>query len=300
MHPITLEARPQTGLVVALHCSGSSARQWRALAERLEPGRRVIALDLHGHGAMPAWQGERAMTLGDEASLVAAALMQARADQGDRSGAHLVGHSYGGAVALKVASLYPELLRSVAVYEPVVFRLLFDDARSVAETRDVIGLAEVMEFRHGEGNAEGAARAFVDYWSGFGAWHRLPASRREAMAQQMPAVLRHLTAVFHERWLSAALARLAVPALVLTGSDTVASTRRVGQRLRTLMPGAVHEVLPGLGHMAPVTHAEIVNQRFADFLQAVTDPLQFPPTGSEARKPRAARRLQLAAKEALA
>jgi pimeloyl-ACP methyl ester carboxylesterase len=259
---------PRTELVVALHSSSGSARQWLALAERLGPACRLLAVDLHGHGAQPPWQGERPMTLGDEASLVAAALLQARADHG-HGAAHLVGHSYGGAVAMKVASLYPELVASVAVYEPVIFRLLLDDAQSIAETRDAIGLAEAVEFQLAEGDAAGAAQTFVDYWSGLGSWAQLAPPRRAAMARHMPGVVRHFAALFGERWLSAALAGLSLPALVLTGAGTVASTRRIGERLRGLMPRAVHEVLPGTGHMGPLTHPQIVNERLATFLATV-------------------------------
>jgi pimeloyl-ACP methyl ester carboxylesterase len=111
----------RTASVVTLHASASSARQWQPLAAALAPRFRVHAIDLHGHGERSPWRGARALSLADEAALVAPVLSR----EGD---VHLVGHSYGGAVALKVASMYPQHVRSVTVYEPVMFRWLVGGA----------------------------------------------------------------------------------------------------------------------------------------------------------------------------
>ena len=53
--------------VVLLHASGSSARQWDALAQALEPRFQVHAVDLLGHGRQP---GRPGATVHDEAALV--------------------------------------------------------------------------------------------------------------------------------------------------------------------------------------------------------------------------------------
>ena len=54
--------------------------------------------------------------------------------------------------------------------------------------------------------------------------------------------------------------------LCLTGSCTVASTRRIGEILRATLPHAEHQMLVGMGHMGPITHADEVNRRLASFL----------------------------------
>src|SRR5688572_6699464 len=78
--------------VVLLHSSASSGAQWRALAERLSSRYRVIAPDLYGYGATAHWPGQGPFHLEREAEIVEALL--ARVGEP----AHLVGHSYGGAV----------------------------------------------------------------------------------------------------------------------------------------------------------------------------------------------------------
>ena len=109
--------RRDTAAVVLLHSSASSARQWQAAIEALRTRFEPHTVEFHGHGAQPAWCGDAPMRLAHEAALVESLL--------DRVGsAHLVGHSYGAAVALKVASRRPDQVRSVVAYEPVLFALL--------------------------------------------------------------------------------------------------------------------------------------------------------------------------------
>src|SRR5688500_438233 len=83
--------------VVLLHSSGSSNAQWRALAEGLSARFRVIAPDFYGYGATEHWPGRGPFQLEREAEIVRAMLGRAGEP------AHLVGHSYGGAVALHFA-----------------------------------------------------------------------------------------------------------------------------------------------------------------------------------------------------
>src|SRR3954453_21987527 len=83
--------------VVCLHSNASSSAQWRPLMERLASGYRVIAPDLYGAGHRPEWPSDRPIALADEVELLAPVLAAAGTPFA------LVGHSYGGAVALKAA-----------------------------------------------------------------------------------------------------------------------------------------------------------------------------------------------------
>ena len=105
--------------LVLLHASASSARQWDALAQSLRARFDVHAIDLHGHGQRPA--PGHALSVHDDAALARAVLEQA-------GGGHVIGHSYGAAVAVHLAAAAPQLVHSLALYEPVLFRLLADHA----------------------------------------------------------------------------------------------------------------------------------------------------------------------------
>jgi pimeloyl-ACP methyl ester carboxylesterase len=248
--------------VVLLHSSGSSGRQWAPLMEDLAPRFRLHAVDLHGHGRSPVWPGQRPLSLDDDAAAVESLICT------ERAGVHLVGHSYGGAVALKIAQRHPRRVRSVAAFEPVLFRLLFDyNARDAAAT-EIVATARSIVAWLGLGFPAQAAQRFIDYWSRPGAWASMPDARRQGVAARMPSIARHFGALFSESLSRRELARIDVPTLVMTGARTKASTRRIGELLRLAMPTARHERLPGMGHMGPVTHPAQVNARIAAFLDA--------------------------------
>lgn len=248
--------------VVLLHSSAASGRQWQALAEMLRPRHEVFAVDLHGHGAQPAWPGPAPMSLADEAAPVEHLIERL-------GGAHLVAHSYGAAVAFKLCSRRPTLVRSLVAYEPVLFGLLLDDAFSRREVQTVVGVAESMRARVAQGQPEAAAQRFIDFWSGPGTWAALPAERQQAVAARVPAVLRQFDALFGDPLALADLARLRMPVLLCVGGETVPATRRIAQLIHGALPAAQRDTFDPMGHMGPVTHAALFNRRVVEFLQGL-------------------------------
>jgi len=233
--------------VVLLHASASSARQWDALVERLQPRFRPIAIELSGP---------------DDATTVARTIERL-------GGAHVVGHSYGGAVAMMVASSRRSAyVRSLALFEPVLFRALLADTGSNREVQDVLTVAEFIRLSLARDEPHAAAQRFMEYWSGADAWLYLSPSRQAAIAARMPEVLANFDALFDKSFDAPVLARSRRPMLFLAGARTVASTRRLATLLGDAFPSATHEVLPEMGHMGPVTHPELVNERIEEFLLA--------------------------------
>jgi pimeloyl-ACP methyl ester carboxylesterase len=237
--------------VVLLHSSGSSGAQWRALAERLAARYRVIAPDLYGYGGTANWPGRRPFHLECEAEIVLALLARSSGQ------AHLVGHSYGGAVALHVARRHGDLLRSLTLIEPVAFHLL--------QEADVQALPEITEV------AESVARAiacgdyvagfgrFVDYWGGPDAWTAIAEDRRQAMAARLPKIALDFHATINEPVRLEDLRSMAVPTLLLQGANSPLPTRRICERLAHVLPQAKLKTVHGAGHMVPITHRDEVN-----------------------------------------
>ena len=243
-----------------LHSSASSARQWDRLAEALKPQFRVRAIEVHGHGEQQAWRGDARLTLADEAALAVPVLEEA-------GPVHVVGHSYGAAVAIKLATMYPKSVRSLAAYEPVLFRFLFDDVAHHPAAQDVVVVADAMREQLATGNNHSAAQVFIDFWSGAGAWDSLPDGKQASIAARIHAVFQQFDALFHEPLQRAQLALLRMPMLFISGAQTVAVARAIAELLRLTLPRAQHELLPAMGHMGPITHATAVNQRLVKFLQ---------------------------------
>lgn len=245
--------------VVLLHASGSSSRQWDVLAESLRPRFDVHAIDLHGHGRQETWRGSRPLSVHDEAALVLPAIEHA-------GGAHLIGHSYGAAVAMHLAAARPSLVHSLAVYEPVVFSLLAQHEPQGAATCEANSVGAGLQAMLAAGQATSAAERFIDYWSGDGAFALLGPNRQSPIVQRMPCIVQHFAALHAEPLACDRLARLNAPLLCMTGSDSTTVCRRIDKLLRALLPNAQHELLAGLGHMGPVTHPAQVNARLLRFL----------------------------------
>ncbi|WP_324194262.1 alpha/beta fold hydrolase [Nocardia blacklockiae] len=115
-------------LVLALHGLTGHGRRWEALATGHLPDVRVIAPDLRGHGrstALPPWTFEAVVD--DVAPLV------------DGTPAVVVGHSFGGAVAIHLAHRHPELVRKLVLLDPAIGldpALLLDIAESTLSRPD--------------------------------------------------------------------------------------------------------------------------------------------------------------------
>jgi pimeloyl-ACP methyl ester carboxylesterase len=261
MKPFDFHAGERAGrrTVVLLHSSASSSRQWSALVELLGPRFDVRTVDFYGHGTQPAWRGERALTLADEVALVEPILREA-------GPVHLVGHSYGGAVALKVAEAHPHQVRSLAVYEPVLFAWLFKEAPHDEAAREVREMSDAVGRYVAAGQDHAAAAVFVDYWSGVGEWEHLHPARQNAIAARMRAVFPHFAAAYREPFASTRSGALQMPILYLTGENTADSTSRISVLARLALPFAEHDTLPGMGHMGPITHASEFNRRLWTFL----------------------------------
>jgi len=237
--------------VVLLHSSGSSGAQWRALAERLGERYRVIAPDLYGFGGTAHWPGRRPFHLECEAEIVLALLGRI-----DRR-AHLVGHSYGGAVALHVAGLRRDLLRSLTLIEPVAFHLLREtDASALAEITQV---AESVARATVRGEYLAGFERFVDYWNGPDAWAEVPADKRQAMAARLPTIALDFHATLNEPTRLQDFRLMTVPTLLMHGTSSPWPTRRICDLLERILPEARLETIGGAGHMAPVTHRDQVN-----------------------------------------
>ncbi len=246
--------------VVCLHSNASSSGQWRTLMEMLAPEFHVLAADSYGAGKSPA-RPAGAM-LRDEVELLEPVFARAG------NPFALVGHSYGGAIALVAAAMHPRRVRALALYEPTLFALVERETpRDVDGIRNTVATA-VSWLRKGDRPA--AARTFIDFWMEPGAYDRMPERNREVIAAAGVDVDGWRQALFGEPTPLDAFAQLDVPVLLVIGKRSPLSSRAVAQLLARTLPRVELVELEDCGHMAPVTHPERVNGAIARFLEVIS------------------------------
>ena len=240
--------------VIALHCSGAGAAQWRQLGEVLGARYELVTPEHYGCDGVGPWTGERAFALADEAVRTIEII--------DRSDCevHLVGHSYGGGVALRAAAERPNRIASLTLYEPSAFHLLkVMGARGAVALAEIRAIATQIDEAVITGDYRGGVSSFVDYWGGPGAWAALRPSVQAALTRWTPKAPLDFRALIDEPTTASAYTELHFPALIMRGEHGPAPTRLIAEKLSTLMPAAQVVVIAGAGHMGPLTHASEVN-----------------------------------------
>ncbi|WP_375785853.1 alpha/beta fold hydrolase [Bradyrhizobium sp. Pha-3] len=267
--------------VVALHCSLGSGRQWTKLAGALS-GRPFMAPDISGYG-VAACGRDWPRTLDGEIARLEPWLANATGPL------HLVGHSYGGAIAFRLAttSPYAQRIRSLTLIEPVLPTLLRDGAsrKSSLCEHDLIGkplhtfpdhavrdgsadvrlfdrfarIAQVVSQDIFDGAVLEAVEAFTAFWAGSGPREQFSPSGRLRMIEQADKLPYDFNAALDLDGVADAARALRVPTLLVSGGLSPYVTQRIVAKLAAIIDGAEIRHLPAAGHMLPVTHAERVN-----------------------------------------
>ncbi len=249
--------------IVALHSSASNGKQWSGLASELSDRHDVFAYNLPGYG--PEFK-RSAFRRGMAA--VAEPIIEEIATFGEP--VHLIGHSFGGGVALKIALMRPDLVKSLTLYEPVAFHILRKD--NPADEKLLAALKEVELSLH-ESEADSAEgpgiKSFIDFWNGQGAWDAMTDALRGKLIASTASVIADFMNGFAEYWRLEDLQRLEIPTQVLTGMESPAIAQRTATLVFEHIQDAELVMLPGLGHMAPIHDPDWVNPRIKQHIARV-------------------------------
>lgn len=252
---------PERGTILLFISLGGDGILWPPAFLRVlrDAGYRVIRFDQRGTGAsdwMPEWSREHPYTLVDMARDAIAVL-----DATGTERAHLIGLSFGGMVAQEVAILQPHRVASLTLMstspdptdptlpEPRVGRLALLAIRNLPLLRYRLRggpsalvkerIAKIISVTGPEGVdvEENAALVLYDL--------------RTRNGLNLRALRQHQAAVAATRSRAAALATLAVPTLVVHGTDDDLLPFEHGRRLAASIPDAAHLWLDGVGHVFP-------------------------------------------------
>jgi pimeloyl-ACP methyl ester carboxylesterase len=239
--------------VVAVHGGLGTWRSWRRVAERLADRFEFFLIERRGRGDSGDAAAGHSLAL--EAGDARAVLDRAG------PGAAVIGHSYGGAVALDVARAAERgAVAAVCVYEPAV------GIGSLIAPAEIARVEQLLDA--GDRDAALAHGLALLDRSGLVTTMKLPPRSRRppALLALTPTIARELRAIAGlepERY-----RELAVPTLVLIGTNSPPPQREACERLAATLPDASIAWLDGLGHVAHTGAPDAVAAALGPFLTA--------------------------------
>ncbi len=251
---------PRAALMI--HCSLAETAIWGGMARFVSGAITMTAFDLPGHGRSADWDAR------GEMSAVCAGIA---ADFAARDAPmDVIGHSFGGVVALRLGMLRPDLVRSITMIEPVFFAAALQGggaacARHLEEKR-------AFEVAMAAGDLEEAARGFIGAWGGGRRWDSFAPEVQDRMAQQMPLIAAAGPALYDDAGgmlAPGALEAVDIPVLLLEGSEAPPIIPAINEALAGRLPRARRGVIGGAGHMSVATHPDQVSAEVLHFLQGV-------------------------------
>lgn len=239
---------------ILVHGSLVDRTTWGAVRPGLAQSLRVLAYDRRGHGGSTG--APRTRPVRDDAGDLADLL-----ESIDLYPVHVIAHSYGGAVALRLAADRPEMVRSLALHEPPFVGLLEEDLATAPEAERLTTGIQAIQGLVRAGQPEAAAREIVNAFSvEEGAWERLRPELRDGLVRHVDRWAEELADPEAIRPDRAIFAELLIPVLLTTGERSPPFVQRITSLLAARLHNSALRTLPGVGH---VPHRSDPNQFIA-------------------------------------
>lgn len=238
-------------VLLCLHGIGSSSRSFEGQLEGLSTVATVVAWDAPGYGGSPAWPTPRGM---DGYADDAIALL----DELDCPVADVLGTSFGGVIATRIALRHPDRLRSLVLADST-------PGSGTSPERAAAMRARVDELEEVGAETFAAARAprLVSPSAGQELVDRVADTMASAIG--MPGYA-HAAAAMAETDHRDVFARIAVPTLVLVGEHDQVTPPQTSRAIADAIPDAAYVEVPNAGHMSNVENPDAFNDRVRQFL----------------------------------
>jgi pimeloyl-ACP methyl ester carboxylesterase len=183
------------------------------------------------------------------------------------AGTHLIGHSFGATIALRLALESPYKVASLTLIEPVFFAAAKGRPSHAPHRASEEAFFEVYH----QGDMLAAARVFNRLWGGGVPWDSFRSDMQQAMAKGMPFVVGTEPSLWqdcHALLRPGGLETLDMPVTLVRGSKTVPIITDVHAGLSARIPQAQEIVVPKAAHMLVLTHPDAVAQAILSTVEA--------------------------------
>ena len=203
------------------------------------------------------------MSLDDEADAVTAMV------DGRSSPIQLVGHSYGGAIALRLALRWPSRFDTLTLIEPAVYPFLrHAGLDSLAADVEAVNDSFIERVRRNE--RQSAFESYYEYYNGgAGSWSQLDASVRAKLVSIAGTVATALAAVHASPTELSECSKVSMPTMMVRGSATDRVHSCLSELIAKEIPGAKLETIQGARHMLTLSHPSTLASLISKHIAAV-------------------------------
>ncbi|EBA10738.1 alpha/beta fold hydrolase [Roseobacter sp. CCS2] len=241
VHAVTVGAGAPA---VMIHCALSRHDALLPLADAMDG--KVTLIDIPGHGRSDDWDGKH-----DYQTLVVDAA--AACCDGPT---HVIGHSFGGTAALRLAVERPDFVNRLTLIEPVYFAAAKGTPEHAAHAKSFRPFVGAML----TGDEERAAAIFNDLW-GATPWADIPARMQAKLTQRIHLIVAGGGAIEEDAAKITSAKRLGaldIPVTLIRGANTQPVIKAIHDTLLKRIPNATDHVIAGAAHMVPITHTDDV------------------------------------------
>jgi pimeloyl-ACP methyl ester carboxylesterase len=245
--------------IVLVHGSVSDYREWSMQMAPLARHYRVIAYSRRYHWPnMPPGKDADASVERQADDL--AAIIQAMGI----APAHVVGHSFGGAVALNLTLRHPELVRTLVLAEPGVAGVLAETSENEAVSKEAQAVRAEMKEAFASGDGERIMRTYAAHVAP-GEFEKAPPEIRQMLIANVPAFQLDFTSR-RAPFTCDDARRVAVPVLILSGDRSPMGLQRIAEAAARCIKAARLVKIPQATHWMQHDSAQAFNDAVLAFL----------------------------------
>jgi pimeloyl-ACP methyl ester carboxylesterase len=242
---IEYEERGTGPTIVLVPGSCSTGAAWRPVIAAWENRFRCVTTSLPGYGGTDERRTARDTSISHNAETVESVVRRAGGP------VHLVGHSFGGLVALAVALRNRVALASLVMLEAPAVEVLREEEQHYRAFRR---MTEAY-FAGFEGGNREAIAAMIDFYGGAGTFASWPSRVRAYAIETTPVNIRDWASAHGFPLPAAALGAIEVPLLVVRGGDSSPAMQRASALLHERTRGSELATIDGAAHFMIATHA---------------------------------------------
>jgi pimeloyl-ACP methyl ester carboxylesterase len=247
--------------VVLVPGSCSTGAAWRPVISQWENRFRCVTTSLLGYGGTAERRTALDTDIAHEAEMLESVVRRAACP------VHLVGHSFGGVVALAVALRNQVPLLSLVIVEAPAAELL----RHAGEHQHYRAFREMTDAYFGAFDAgdKEAIGTMIDFYGGASTFASWPPRVRGYAVETTTVNILDWASAYGFPLTPARLAAVEIPTLVLRGGTSHPAVQRANELLSRYIPKASVVTVAGAAHFMIATHVEEVARAIAEHAASV-------------------------------